>query len=71
MNVHIIERLNLLEQKYEILRMRQQIYELDMGLFINDEISEAEYIEYTKEIKRLEAAVDQLEAMIEGSYKLN
>lgn len=70
MNVNVLERLDLLERKYEILRLRQQISELDLALFVNDEMTEAEYVEYTKEIQRLEDLAEQLERMLDSAYKL-
>jgi hypothetical protein len=70
MNVNVLERLDLLERKYEILRLRQQISELDLALFINDEMTEAEYVEYTKEIQRLEGLAEQLERTLDSAYKL-
>lgn len=70
MNVNVLERLDLLERKYEILRLRQQISELDLALFVNDEMTEAEYVEYTKEIQRLEGLAEQLEKMLDSAYKL-
>jgi hypothetical protein len=69
--INVLERLNLLETKYEILRLRQQTMELDLALFVNDEITQAEYIAYSKEIKRLESLVEQLEKLLEDAYKLN
>lgn len=70
MNVNVLERLDLLERKYEILRLRQQVNELDLVLFTNDELTEAEYIEYSKEIRRLDSKAEQLERMLDAAYKI-
>lgn len=69
MELLVLERLQHLERKYEILNLRQQISQLDLVLFSNPDLTEAEYVEYSKEIKRLDKAASRLEKVLLNSYK--